>query len=123
MPKRKLPMPVFGQTPVMTRDEASMKCLTSYFTGTYCRNGHLDWRYVSTAGCHSCLKPPKPISPYTGLDGYQIVMHPKLRLPALPPPQHADKFVKYLESCGWFWLHKVVEGVPPPPDEAISSEL
>jgi len=38
----------------VTRAEASAAGLKRYFTGTSCRNGHLDDRYVHNGGCVQC---------------------------------------------------------------------
>jgi hypothetical protein len=93
MGKRALPMPQPGVTPISNRNDASMAGLKVFFTGVPCSKGHLDWRYVCNDGCRSCMKPPKPVTPWHGLGDYAAVLQLKLRVRAMPPLEH----VRYLE--------------------------
>lgn len=40
----------------ISRRDASTKGLDLYYTGKSCKNGHMDYRYVSNASCVSCIK-------------------------------------------------------------------
>ena len=100
-------MPVMGETPIMTRDQASMAYHTKYFTGTLCSNGHLDWRYVSNGACRSCMKPPPPITPWAGVGNYRCMILQKLRLPVQPPladKLQMQRFQNVLERAAQNWL-------------------
>lgn len=91
MPRPRLPSPVLGETPVMTRDEASLAFRTTYFDGKYCVQGHLDWRYVSTGQCRSCLKPPPPVTRYIGDSVYPYKFMMMFRLKMIARPENEDQ--------------------------------
>lgn len=119
MGRRALANPILGDTPILTRDEASLLSRTVYFTGTLCGNGHLDWRYVSNGACRSCMKPPKPAQPYMGnsVAGlYRVMVTRKLRLPVVPPLQDAEMMKRFdvaLERAGREWLKMMGHWNPP----------
>jgi hypothetical protein len=41
---------------IIGRDEAHARGMTTYYTGTPCKRGHLSRRYVANAGCLACLE-------------------------------------------------------------------
>lgn len=93
MGKRALVMPEPGVTPISDRYTASAKGLTVFFTGKLCANGHLDWRYVCNDACRSCMKPPRPITPWHAGGDTAAVVQLKLKVRGMPPLEQ----IKYLE--------------------------
>lgn len=110
MSRIRRPDPILGETPVMTREQASMAGWTVYFTGKLCSNGHLDWRYVSTTQCRGCTKPAPPPKPWLGddLNGrYRVVITQRLRVPVQPPIDDAvqmQRLTSWLENAARQWL-------------------
>jgi len=41
---------------IISRKEAIAQGLSRYFTGEPCGHGHIDERYVSGRGCHTCRR-------------------------------------------------------------------
>jgi len=41
---------------IITRKEAKQAGYTYYFTGNPCKHGHVDYRYISSTECKTCLK-------------------------------------------------------------------
>lgn len=107
MGRRALASPILGETPVLTRDEASMLSRTIYFTGTLCGNGHLDWRYVSNGACRSCMKPPKPLVPYMGSAGYKAFITLRIKILAIPQDEAQRKsLVLKCERVAQDWAYE-----------------
>lgn len=120
MSRLRRPDPILGETPVMTRDQASLAGWTVYFTGKLCTNGHLDWRYVSTTQCRGCTKPMPPPQPWRGDDGgglYRVTLTRRVRVPVSPPiddAQQMQRFDAWLEKAAREWLKNYGYWTPSP---------
>lgn len=47
---------------MISRNEAILKGLSKYFTGSTCRNGHISERYVQSGTCQECIRESRPKS-------------------------------------------------------------
>lgn len=88
---------------IISRDEATERGLSRYFTGVECNHGHVSERYTSTAGCIACLRrtvpnkrKPTPV---------HFLPAKALAFVDMPAPQvseiEAQAAFRYIEACGW----------------------
>ena len=88
---------------ILTRDQATERGLSRYFTGVTCRHGHRDDRFTSNGGCVACInrKIPKQIK----TSGFKFLPDRALNFGnakgAVPSVAEAHAVFRWLEAAEW----------------------